>query len=197
MRVEHVGIRAISVAVPRRRVRCSDFGELFGVKEVSRIVASSGMSVDIPERFLLLPKIASQLQQNHMLENVGMIPGVKSVSIAKHELESRKPAEERSLPAKRPHPLISPPIDCDVPPEHISPQLGTSHLEKQGYAIDVMRIIGPILSQIGVSNMINRETRRYARLLCTKAALADVSATLATFFPIPCACAAGRPICCC
>jgi len=44
MRVEHVGIRAISVAVPRRRVRCSDFGELFGVKEVSRIVASSGIS---------------------------------------------------------------------------------------------------------------------------------------------------------
>lgn len=43
-KVEKVSIKAVSVTVPGKKIRCSDFDEMFGTKEVARISRSSGIS---------------------------------------------------------------------------------------------------------------------------------------------------------
>ena len=43
-KVEGVAVKAVSTAVPRKIIRCHDFDDLFGIREISRIERSSGIS---------------------------------------------------------------------------------------------------------------------------------------------------------
>jgi hypothetical protein len=42
------------------------------------------MGVDVPVGFVFLRKIVQQFQFNEMLQHIGMIAGVKSVSVTQH-----------------------------------------------------------------------------------------------------------------
>ena len=43
------------------------------------------MGVDEPERFFLLSEMTNQMDQDQMLQYVGMIAGVEGVTIAEHD----------------------------------------------------------------------------------------------------------------
>ena len=43
------------------------------------------MGVDDPERFVLLPQIAAQLDEHKMLQHIGVIAGMKGVTVAQHD----------------------------------------------------------------------------------------------------------------
>ena len=72
------------VAPPQAADAVLVLGELLRIAGVERIKPGTGMGVDIPERLVLLRKITRQLDQHQMFENVGVITGVKGVTITEH-----------------------------------------------------------------------------------------------------------------
>jgi hypothetical protein len=47
------------------------------------------MRVDVPDRFFFLLQIIKTQRKHNVLEHIGMIPGVKGVTIAEHKRASR------------------------------------------------------------------------------------------------------------
>ena len=55
------------------------------------------MRIDHPERLVLLAEIAGQLDQDKVLEDVGMVAGMESVAITEHDgpLKTNAPGSAR------------------------------------------------------------------------------------------------------
>ena len=60
------------------------FAEFAGLGRIKRISAGTGVCVDHPEGFVLLPEVAQQGDQYRVLEHIGVIPGVEGVAVAEH-----------------------------------------------------------------------------------------------------------------
>ena len=55
------------------------------ISGIQRIGTGPRMRIDIPERFFFLPEILSQLNENEVFEDVGVVAGMKGVAITQHD----------------------------------------------------------------------------------------------------------------
>lgn len=76
--------RAGGRRAPERPDAGFEFGLLLRIGMVQRVESGAGVSVDIPERLVLLRQVVEQLDYDGVLENIGMIAGVKGVTITEH-----------------------------------------------------------------------------------------------------------------
>ena len=71
-------------AVPQAADAVAVFTQFGGVRRFQGITPGAGMGVDDPERRRLFGHVFGNLEQDDVFQNVGMVAGVKGMTVAEH-----------------------------------------------------------------------------------------------------------------
>lgn len=72
------------VALPESPYAVTIFGQLGGIAAVECVTSGSGMGVDVPVRGVFLVQVADELNEEYVFQYVGMVAGVKGMTVAEH-----------------------------------------------------------------------------------------------------------------